>query len=1211
MESKDTNFESIVLRLASPEDILGWSHGEILKPETINYRTQRAERGGLFCEKIFGPEKDWECYCGKYKKVRYKGITCEKCGVEVTRSIVRRERMGHIALAVPVSHIWFLRGIPSRIGTLLDVPMASLEKVIYFSGYIITKVSTEEKNRVMKDIDSEYKTKLKKMTTKEEKDELKKSLTKVKKELDMIVPYGVLNELDYHALSKKYGEIFEVGTGAEAIYGIFKQMNLETLQKELEEKIERTETQENIKFVKRLNLVKVMRRSGVRPEWMFLTILPVIPPDLRPMVTLEGGRHATSDLNDLYRRVINRNTRLKKLIEIKAPDVICRNEKRILQEAVDALIDNSIRHGQNLAVSQAQRRPLKSLADMLKGKQGRFRQNLLGKRVDYSARSVIVVGPELKMDQCGLPKYIALELFRPFVISQLLKQELAYQIRHANRLIDDKTPEVWAILEDVIKDKHVLLNRAPTLHRLGIQAFRPILVEGKAIQLHPLVTTAFNADFDGDQMSVHVPLSVEAQGEARDIMASVKNLLRPGDGEVVVNPTQDMVIGCYWLTMIKEGATGEGKYFSTPNEAIMAHDFGVIDARAKIKVLATGKAKYAAFEGGLFETTVGRLKFNSILPEDFPYVNEEIVKKGLAKIIHQLIIQYGVDATPPILDKIKTFGFENATLSGVSWGIDDLKIPVEKPQLIAEAKKAEKEVTRQFEKGLLTDTERYNKVIESWQDTKTQIEKLVPKTLDRMGTVSCMVSSAARGNWGQVGQMAGMKGLMLNPAGRVIEFPVVNSYKEGLNVLEYFITTHGARKGEVDTALKTAEAGYLTRRLVDVSQDVVITEEACSDKDGIWITRDSVEHLGKKFHARIYGRTLAKDAGSFKKGHLLSVDDAKKLDAEGVDGVQLFSPITCNSKRGVCQKCYGYDLSSNKTIKFGEAIGIVAAQAIGEPGTQLTMRTFHTGGIVQGGDITMGLPRVEEVFELRMPKSPAVLCEVDDAVFEIKTIEYEEGMRGKNEKLVVTGKKEYKIPAGRTITVKVGEDIKRGQMITDGVIDIKQLFEIGGKEMAQNYILYEVAKVYLSQGVSINEKHIEVVVRQMFSRYKVKDIGDTRFNKGEIVGRSEALEENEKMDKEGKMEAKFFPQVLPINRVAVSTPSFLSAASFQDTTRVLIKTALNASKDKLFGLKENVIIGRLIPAGTGYRKDYAVRAEEGEEQLMDENGEVSSETEEN
>ena len=1198
METRVTDFKSITLKLASPEKILSWSYGEVTKPETINYRTQRAERNGLFDERIFGPEKDYECYCGKYRKIRYKGVICEKCGVEVTRSIVRRERMGHITLASPVSHIWFLRGIPSRIGLILDLTMADVEKVIYFTGYIVTKVNDELKARAYKNVEAEYKSKLKALGPKDSKEDLKAAFQRTKDELESVSLYKVLSEPEYYHLSLKYGDIFEVGIGAESIHNIFKSLNLDALYKTLGEKLETASTQEKLKLLKRVNLLRSMKTSGVRPEWMFLSVIPVIPPALRPMVALEGGRHATSDVNDLYRRVINRNNRLKKLMEIKAPEVICRNEKRILQEAVDALIDNSIRHGQNVATSQAQRRPLKSLADMLKGKHGRFRQNLLGKRVDYSGRSVIVVGPELKMNQCGLPKHMALELFKPFVISKLLKNEMAYNIRGAGRLIEEGIPEVWAILEEVIKNRYVLLNRAPTLHRLGIQAFQPLLIEGNAIQLHPLVTTAFNADFDGDQMAVHVPLSSEAQKEAKEIIASVNNLLRPGNGDPIVNPTREIIVGCFWMTKVKEKAKGEGKYFSSPNEAILAYDFRQVNLRALVKVMGSNIQKYdSAGESRIFETTVGRLLFNSIFPDDFEYVNEEQNKKGLENLVARLIEKYGSSVMPEILDKMKVFGFRYATRSGISWGIDDLQVPKEKPEIIKSAEKEMEKVESNYEEGLLTRPERYNKVIEIWQNAKNKIEALVPKTLDKTASVHEMVSSGARGTWAQVGQMSGMKGLMVNPSGKIIDFPVLASYKEGLSVLQYFITTHGARKGEADTALKTAKAGYLTRRLVNVADDIVVVEDDCGEENGIEILREQIEAYGKKFSARIEGRVLAKDVLSLKKGSLLTMQNARAIEsAEGVSRVRIYSPISCKSFRGICAKCYGYDLGNKQRVKIGEAVGVVAAQAIGEPGTQLTLRTFHTGGIAAGGDITMGLPRIEEIFELRNIKNPAVISEYDGAIMGIKETreEREVAILLSNPSKEKTETKEYPIAFGRTIVVKKGEAVHRGDLLTDGSVDIKNYFAIAGKEKAEDYILNEVGKVYSMQGATINDKHLEVIIRKMFSRYRIKDEGDTKFNRGDIVDEMELKEENDLVRKSGKKEAKTIQLVLPISKVSLYTSSFLSAASFQDTTRVLIRTALSGGEDKLRGIRENVIIGRLIPAGTGFVERGKGKDEEGE-----------------
>lgn len=1194
MERKVTDFDSIMLKLASPEKILSWSHGEVTKPETINYRTQRSERQGLFDERIFGPEKDYECYCGKYRRIRYKGIVCEKCGVEVTRSIVRRDRMGHIALAVPVSHIWFIRNIPSRLGLLLDLSIADLEKVIYFAGYIITKVNEEAKTKLRSELEKEYKVKVKERAKGEEKDALKEALTIARAELDSIKQNKVLNEVEYHNVSLKYGELLEVETGAEGLYNICKNIDLKTLRAETETKIETASASEKVKSQKRLRLVRSMDQAGVRPEWMFLTVIPVTPPALRPMVALDGGRHATSDVNDLYRRVINRNNRLKKLIELRAPDVICRNEKRILQEAVDALIDNSARQSQKTAISQAQRRPLKSLADMLRGKQGRFRQNLLGKRVDYSGRSVIVVGPELNLHQCGLPKHMALELFRPFVISKLIAREMAFNIRGSNKLIDEKTPEVWSILEEVIKDRYVLLNRAPTLHRLGIQAFQPILIEGNAIQVHPLVCSAFNADFDGDQMAVHVPLSDKAQKEAKEIMLSSKNLLNPGDGKPVVQPTQDIVLGCFWMTQIVAGTKGEGKIFSSPNDAITAFDFGHVDLKARIKLPGTDTPKYKAFAGQLFETSIGRLLFNSVLPSDFPFDNEEMTKKKLSSITDQLILKYGSDNTPMILDKIKNFGYKYATKSGISWGYEDLTIPKDKPGLVKQARDRVVLIEEQYKDGLLTDNERYQKIIETWESVRNSLDKLVPEGLDKLGPVHVMVTSNARGTWAQIAQMIGMKGQVVNPAGRIIDFPVLSSYKEGLTVLEYFISTHGARKGLADTALKTAKAGYLTRRLVDVAQDVVVNENDCKTTKGVIIKREDAVKKNKNLSNYIDGRillnslklTVGKETREFKKNHLIISEEAKFIESSDTTEVIVRSPINCEAPTGICQLCYGRDLGRNYLVKIGATVGVVAAQSIGEPGTQLTMRTFHLGGVAGRGDITQGLPRVEEVFEMIKPKNPAVLSHDDGVVSSIISEGEEKTVtvlvndpkgKGKNEKSHV-------IPFGRDVIVEEGQEVISGTALTDGAIDIAELFSAGGQEVAQNYILSEIDTIYSSQGAAIASKHIETIISKMFSRFKIKKQGDTKFNDGEIVERSELIEENNKMKEKGREEAEATKQLMGIRKVALTSASFLSSASFQDTTRILVRTALNGAEDKLVGLKENVMIGRLIPAGTGFRK---------------------------
>jgi DNA-directed RNA polymerase subunit beta' len=1191
MENKNKDFNSIILRLASPDKILAWSHGEVTKPETINYRTQRAERDGLFDEKIFGPEKDFECYCGKYRRVRYKGIVCDKCGVEVTRSIVRRERMGHINLAAPVSHIWFLRGVPSKMSLLLDVPAADLEKVIYFAGYIITKVDEQVRAQILGEIDKEHKNKLKDGV--KDKKSLKDAVEQAKTEVKSLRLHQVLSEVEYHRLSLKYTGLFDAGIGAEALRDIFVKMDLEDLKTTLNAELEAASPVLKKKILKRIHLMSALEIGSVRPEWMFLTIIPIIPPALRPMVALEGGRHATSDVNDLYRRVINRNNRLKRLYELKAPEVICRNEKRMLQEAVDALIDNSIRRGQAVVTSQAQKRPLRSLADMLKGKQGRFRQNLLGKRVDYSGRSVIVVGPELHLHQCGLPKHMALELFRPFVINQIIKRGLAYNIRGAGRILEDAAPEVWAILEEVIQGKYVLLNRAPTLHRLGIQAFQPLLIEGNAIRLHPLVCQAFNADFDGDQMAVHVPLTEEAQYEAREIMASDKNLLKPGTGEAIVHPRQDMIIGCYWLTMMKDGEKGEGKIFSSPDEAKMAYEFGAVTLHSKIKVQLNLNDKLE-----LLETTVGRLIFNEVLPEGLGFVNEQTTGKILTQLTSKIIRLYGNEGTAATLDKIKSLGFYYATRSGISWGYDDLKVPERKQEIIIEAQKSAQLVQEQYDKGLLTDSERYAKIVEIWQGTvKPQIDAEVRQTLDKNGPIFSMVNSAARGSWVQVNQMAGMKGMVVNPSGRIIELPILSSYKEGLNVLEYFISTHGARKGTADTALKTAAAGYLTRRLVDVAQDLVINENNCGEQEGIVVYRKDSEEINKTFASRIFGRTILEDVTDpqtgdiiASKGDLLDIDTAEKIDKAGKDKLGVRSPVSCKSLRGVCQVCYGYDLGSNMPIKMGEAIGIVAAQAIGEPGTQLTMRTFHIGGVAGSGDITLGLPRVEEVFEIRTPKHKAILAEVDGTVLEIKDTGKEKLVRvmpHDTEEAVAKEKdiKEYAIPYGKAVLVGENAEVKKGQALTDGTIDVKELFKVAGTAEAQNYIIREVGKIYALQGSPINDKHLEVIVRQMFARVKIKSVGSTEFSVDEVVERDLFFEENIQAKKNKGEPAKATRLLMGISKTALSIGSFLSAASFQETTRVLINAAIEGQEDRLRGLKENVIIGRLIPAGTGYRKD--------------------------
>lgn len=1188
-----TQFDQITLKLASPDNIREWSYGEVTKPETINYRTGRSERGGLFDECIFGPEKDYECYCGKYKRIRYAGIVCEKCGVEVTQSIVRRERMGHIELASPVAHIWFLRGVPSRMSTLLGVSLTDLEKVVYFAGYIITTVHEEEKSRVVAELEAEFKNKLKNAADEETREKLRTLLANTKKEIAEIRIGKVLNELSYHHYSLKYGSSFEAGIGAEAIYQLFSKMDLKVLKNETEKALEKAGAAEREKLQKRLSLIRSMLYANIRPEWMFLVNIPVIPPAIRPMVALEGGRHATSDVNDLYRRVINRNNRLKKLMEIGAPDVILRNEKRILQEAVDALIDNSIAGSDAPAMSQAQRRALKSLSDNLKSKQGLFRQNLLGKRVDYSARSVIVVGPNLRLNQCGLPKHMALELFRPFVISKIIARELAYNIRGANKLIEDGIPEVWAILEEVIHGKYVMLNRAPTLHRLGIQGFMPVLIEGNAIQVHPLVCPAFNADFDGDQMGVYLPLSAAAQSETANLISADKNLLKPQNGDPIVSSKMlDIVLGCYWMTSSVDSEKGEGKYFGSPNEAILACDHGIISYRAKVNVLGTDNEKYATFNGKPFETTVGRLLFNAILPADFPYMNEEIASKKMVTIVDNLISKYGTDPIAAILDRIKAFGYKYATKSGTTWSIDNVIVPSEKKDIVAKYRKMEEEVRSQFEDGLLSEEERYQSVISIWNKAKNDIEKVMPQTLQKHGSTYDMVISGARGSMSQVAQMAGMKGLIQNTTGRTIDFPIIPSYKEGLSPLEYFITTHGSRKGLADTALNTARAGYLTRRLVDVAQDLIVTEDDCGTKASKRITKEVISGFEIPLSKNIRGRILATamtlpDGTTFKRGHLISREESLAIEAAGVEEVFIRTPLTCKTVYGICRQCYGLDLGRNHLVDKGESVGIIAAQAIGEPGTQLTLRTFHAGGVA-GVDITQGLPRVEEIFECREVKNPAVVAKYSGTVAEIKDNGSDKVISVLSEKSETAKESvEYAVIGRRTPIVKVGQAVTKGELLTDGSANIKDVYAYGGREAAEDYIVREISKVYELQGASIARKHLEIIIRQMFSRRKIKDAGDTSFSPGEVVEFAELLDENAQMKRDGLVEAKGDMIILGITQAALSAKSWISAASFQNTNRVLIANAVKGGVDTLRGLKENVTVGRLIPAGTGFRESRA------------------------
>ncbi len=1205
MSLKVSDFKSIRLKLASPEDILGWSYGEVTKSETINYRTQRPEKDGLFCEKIFGPEKDWECYCGKYRKIRFKGIVCDKCGVEVTRSIVRRERMGHIKLAVPVTHVWFLRGLPSKIGTLLDVPLNQLEKVAYFASYIVMSVNEDLKEKKLQEVTKDYATKSKQENDAKAKEQLKASFDKAKDELKDLVQLKVFSESEYYDLSLKYGEIFKAGIGGEALRDVVLGLNLQKIEKDLEAAlVKTTQALVKTKLLKRYKLVQGFLKSGIAPAWMFLTVLPVMPPDLRPMVQLDGGRYASSDLNDLYRRIINRNNRLKKLIELNAPEVITRNEKRMLQESVDALIDNSARKGQAVMATTGQKRQLRSLADMLKGKTGRFRQNLLGKRVDYSGRSVIVVGPELKLNECGLPKKMALELFKPFVIHHIIERGMAHNIRGAGHLIEEASDAVWEILEDVIRDKHVLLNRAPTLHRLGIQAFKPILIEGMAIRIHPMVCSAFNADFDGDQMAVHVPITDEAQKEARELMLSSKNLLKPATGEPITNPTQDIVLGCYFLTSLQEDVKGTGKIFSSKNEAILAYDFGHIAINAQIKVLLKPEDRENKNEPYL-ETSAGRIIFNWALGEpDLKFVNRELNKKDLEVLVADIIDQFGVEATVRVLDIMKKLGFEYASKSGISWGMFDLNVVSEKPLIIEQSEKEVAAIAEQYQNGLLTDEERYHKVIDIWTKAKAEVGKHVPASLKKYGSVYSILRSKARGTEGQLVQMAGMKGPVVNPSGEIIELPIKKSYKEGLGILEYFISTHGARKGTADTALRTASAGYLTRKLVDVAQDVIVRDEDCKDTKGSVILKADSTAVGQNFIQKIFGRATLDDIVIGKEvvvaaGEIVTKKDARRIDEAGIEQVRLRSVLTCKSDGGVCQKCYGYDLGTNKLVRFGSPVGIVAAQAIGEPGTQLTMRTFHVGGVAGGGDITQGLPRVEEIFEMRTPKGKALLSEVDGTIIDIesdgkfKTVRVEvsdadfeaEGQAGKKHKVERSKEKqfvEYAIPAFTALWVAKGDKVEKGMQLCEGHLDMGEILKVSGIKAVERYIISEVQKIYGSEGAYISDKHIEVIVRKMFSRVKVKEPGDTNLIMGDIIEKETFKQANKALAENGE-KATASQILLGITRIALTTESFLSAASFQETTRVLINASIIGKYDKLKGLKENVIIGKLIPAGTGYR----------------------------
>ncbi|MEK7598356.1 MAG: DNA-directed RNA polymerase subunit beta' [Patescibacteria group bacterium] len=1181
-----SDFNGVKIKLASPEEILEWSHGEVTKPETINYRTQRYEKDGLFDEKIFGPSKDWECYCGKYKRIRYKGIVCDKCGVEVTRSSVRRERMGHIKLAVPVSHIWFLRGVPSKIGLALNMSPQELEKIIYFASYIILEVDEKERERAITQLDQEFKAKQKEIgkldeQSKEKKmEELKAIYKTAKEELKNLSKQRIISELEYFNLSSRYGQVFKAGIGAEAIRKILESINLQEEIKKLKKELTSEESIDRKKILKRIKFFQGFINAELQLKWMMPAVIPVIPPDLRPMVALDGGRFATSDLNDLYRRIINRNNRLKRLIEIGAPEVITRNEKRMLQEAVDALFDNSARRGQvSVTASTGQRRALRSLADTLKGKQGRFRQNLLGKRVDYSGRSVIVVGPKLKLHQCGIPKKMALELFKPFIINKLIERELAYNVRNAGKMVEAEHEKSYEILDEIISHHYVMLNRAPTLHRLSIQAFHPVLIEGKAIQVHPMVCSAFNADFDGDQMAAHVPLTDKARWECENLMLSTKNLLKPASGEPITTPTLDMVLGCYYITHLVSGAKGEGKYFYSVDEAILAYELGHVDIRAKVKI---------SYNGKVIETSVGRIKLNEIIPAELRFINEEMTKKELKSLVAKVIQTVGLDGTAIFVDKIKDLGFESVSKSGISWGMGDLKTPEKKKEILRVAKEQVEIIKKQYNMGLLTEEERKGQAIEIWNNAKNKITEALRESIDKEGPVYAMVYSKARGSEAVVVQMAGMKGLMAGPTGETIELPIKSCFKEGLNVLEYFISTHGARKGMADTALRTATAGYLTRRLVDVSQDVIIQEEDCKGKEGVYVYKEDSDRIGQNFYNRIVGRVLAEDIinpktkeVAVKKGSLVSKEQGNAIEKLVIDKAKIRSSITCKTRRGICQKCYGIDLGRGGLVQIGQAVGIVAAQAIGEPGTQLTMRTFHVGGVA-GSDITQGLPRVVELFEARLPKGEAVITEIDGKVIDIenadKIISVKIETQDKNKKVV-----EYEIPAGSTVKVFKGELVGKGSKLNEGNIDLKNLYRIRGQEEVHRYIIREIQEIYASQGEGINDKHIEIIIRQMFSRVNVSDPGDTTLLIGDIIEKDEFEEVNEKVKASGQLLAKGERMLLGITKVALSTESFLSAASFQETARILINAAVEGKEDKLRGLKENVILGKLIPAGTGFR----------------------------
>ncbi len=1268
------DFDAVRISLASPEQIRSWSYGEVTKPETINYRTLKPERDGLFCERIFGPTKDFECFCGKYKRIRYKGVICDKCGVEVAQSKVRRERMGHIELACPVSHIWFARGVPSRLGLLLDLSPRNLERILYFFHYIVTTIDKEARQKAIEELNKKHLDKIAERQEalenkiaemeqasveevnqlrrkwEEEKVQLEEQLYTEVEQLKDLRLRALLTENQYQQLKQKYGQVFEAGMGAEAIHQLVKRINLNELRNELLQENRSNSSQRRKKAIKQLQVVEALRRSSSKPEWMVLTVLPVLPPDLRPMVQLDGGKFAISGTNDLYRRVINRNNRLRHLMEIGAPEIIIRNEKRMLQEAVDSLIDNG-RRGQS--VSTGGNHKLKSLSDMLRGKQGRFRQNLLGKRVDYSGRSVIVVGPELKLHQCGLPRRMALELFKPFVMHRLIEQGLTQNIKSARRLVERARPEVYDILEEVVKERPVLLNRAPTLHRLSLRAFEPVLIDGSAIQLHPLVCAAFNADFDGDQMAVHIPLSKAAVKEAREVMLSIHNLLLPSSGEPIVSPTLDIVLGCYYLTTIRPGVKGEGTIFGSAEEAKLTCELGAVDLRAEVEVRDQKENNHK------IKTSVGRLLFNEVLPPELGFHNKVIDKSSLQRIVANCSKLLSDEDMAVVLDNLKELGFHYATKSGTTIAISDIKVPLSKPKLLGEAEAKIAIIENQYNRGLITDDERYNGVVEVWTETTDKITQAISENLDRYGGIYMMATSGAKGNISQIRQMAGIRGLMTNPSGKIIDLPIKSSFREGLSVLEYFISTHGARKGLADTALRTSESGYLTRRLIDASHDVIVLEEDCGTTDGVWICEPQEKGALPSFAERITGRLAASKVVNPQTGETIverneEIDEQKvnEIIAAGISKVQARSPLNCQCKRGICQRCYGRDLARAHLVDLNTAVGIIAAQSIGEPGTQLTLRTFHTGGVV-GLDITSGLPRVEELFEARAPKAPAILADINgvaevirsDEGDKIKVISSEvfrdeyplppgwqvtvdngqwadietvlarpaPETEAASQSLAITSEtqpilagvagqvaiengqlsiiyeeneeREYIVPAAAHIRLQTKDLVKAGQQLTDGSINPQEMLHILGKEAVQQYLVDEVQRVYRSQGVNISDKHIEIIIHQMLAKVRIDSSGDAELIPGELTDRFRYEDINAEVLAEGGEPATAHTVLLGITRASLSTDSWLAAASFQETTKVLTEAAVKGATDRLVGLKENVIIGRLIPARSPASKE--------------------------